>query len=85
MGARPAQEQVWAVPPGLALERLPLVQVQEFGLRLQSLPQGLRLQERQQLQLRQALRQLVWMSQQVLAWLPWQQQRVLRLLRYCLL
>ena len=44
---------------------------------------GLRLQERQQLQQRQALRQLV--SQQVLAWLPWQQQRVLRLLRYCLL
>ena len=55
------------MPPGLALERLPLVQVQEFGLRLQSLPQGLRLQERQQLQQRQALRQLVWVSQQVLA------------------
>ena len=79
------QVQVWAVPPGLALAHLPLAQGLEFALRLPSLPQGLRLQERQQLQQRQALRQLVWVSPRVLVWLLWQQQWVQRLLRYCLL
>ena len=73
------------MPPGLVLERLPLVQVKEFALRPQSLPQGLWLQERQQLQQRELLVQLVSVSQQVLAWSLWQQQRVQRLLRYCLL
>ena len=85
MGARPAQEQVWAVPPGLVLERLPLVQVKEFALRPQSLPQGLWLQERQQLQQRELLVQLVWVSPRVLAWSLWQQWQVLRPQRYCLL
>ena len=67
MGARPAQEQGWAEPPGLALERLPLAQGLEFALRLPSLPQGLRLQGRRQLQQRESLVQLVWVSPRVLA------------------
>ena len=55
------------MPPGLVLAHLPLALVPELALRLQSLPQGLRLQERQQLQQRALLAQLVWVSQQVLA------------------
>ena len=78
------QEQAWAVPPGLALAHLPLALVLELALRLQWLPHGLRLQERQQLQRRELLVQLVWVSQQVLAW-SLSPQRVQRLLRYCLL
>ena len=78
------QEQAWAVPPGLALAHLPLALVLELALRPQSLPQGLRLQERQQLQQRESLVQLVWVSPRVLAW-SLSPQRVQRLLRYCLL
>ena len=60
-------------PPGLALERLPLAQGLEFVWRLPSLPQGLLQQERQQLQLRQALVLLVWVSPRALVCSLWQQ------------
>ena len=82
------QEQAWAVPPGLALvlAHLPLALVPELALRLQSLPQGLRLQERQQLQQRALLAQLVWVSPRALVCSLWQQWRApQRLRRYCLL
>ena len=80
------QEQAWVAPPGLALERLPLAQGLEFALRLPSLPQGLRLQGRQQLQLRELLVQLVWVSPRALVCSLWQQWRApQRLRRYCLL